>query len=95
MLQQSSPIRIFFVHLSMSFCGSYTSSVNNVSSNINMGISIVAAAGNERDDACDRSPASAPGVITVASSAQGDYVSFFMNGVSCVNILIRTEPAEL
>ena len=84
MLQQLSPIRIFFVHLSMSFRGLYTSSVNNMSSNIiNMGISIIAAAGNERDDDCDRSPASAPGVITVASSAQGDYVSFFMNCVSC------------
>ena len=73
--------------ISMSLGGYYTSSVNNVSSNIvNSGIPIVAAAGNDGDDACDYSPASAPGVITVASSAQGDYVSSFTNGGSCVDI---------
>ena len=72
----------------MSLSGSYTSSFNTVSSNIvNMGIPIVAAAGNNYGgDACDRSPASAPGVITVASSARGDDVSSFTNGGSCVNI---------
>ena len=74
--------------ISMSLSGSYTSSLNTVSSNIvNMGIPIVAAAGNNYGgDACDRSPASAPGVITVASSARGDDVSSFTNGGSCVNI---------
>ena len=71
----------------MSLGGFYTSSVNNVSSNIvNSGIPIVAAAGNDGSDACDYSPASAAGVITVASSAQGDDVSFFTNGGSCVDI---------
>ena len=73
--------------ISMSLGGSYTSSVNVVSSNIvNMGIPIVVAAGNDRGNACNYSPASAPGVITVASSAQGDDVSSFTNGGSCVNI---------
>ena len=71
----------------MSLSGPYTSSVNNVSSNIvNIGIPIVASAGNYEGDACDFSPASVPGVITVASSAQGDNVSSFTNGGSCVNI---------
>ena len=73
----------------MSLSGPYSSSVNNVSSNIiNMGISSIASASNRQSDACDRSPASAPGVITIASSAQGDHVSFFtkFNGGSCVNI---------
>ena len=71
----------------MSLGGSYTSSVNVVLSNIvNVGIPIVAAAGNNRGNACYRSPASAPGVITVASSARGDDVSSFTNGGSCVNI---------
>ena len=73
--------------ISMSLGGPYTISVNNVSSNIvNMGIPIIAAAHNFGVDACDYSPASAPGVITVASSAQGDHASFFTNGGSCVNI---------
>ena len=71
----------------MSLSGSYTSSVNVVSSNIvNMGIPIVAAAGNDRGNACNRSPASAPEVITVAGSAQGDDVYYYTNGGSCVNI---------
>ena len=73
--------------ISMSLGGPYTSSVNNVSSNIvNMGIPIVAAAGNDGDDACDYSPGSAPGVITVASSVRGDDVCSFTNGGSCVDI---------
>ena len=71
----------------MSLGGSYTSSVNVVSSNIvNMGIPIVAAAGNNRGNACNYSPASAPGVITVAGSARGDGVYYYTNGGSCVNI---------
>ena len=76
--------------ISMSLSGSYTSSVNNVSSNIvNSGIPIVASAHNYGDDdACDYSPASAPGVITVASSGQGDDVSPFINGGSCVDIFV-------
>ena len=72
----------------MSLSGPYTPLVNNMSNNIiNMGIPIVAAGGNNfGSDACDRSPANAPGVITVASSALGDYVSFFTNDGSCVDI---------
>ena len=73
--------------ISMSLGGPYTISVNNVSSNIvNMGIPIIAAAHNFGADACDYSPASAPGVITIASSAQGDYASSFTNSGPCVNI---------
>ena len=71
----------------MSLGGSYTSSVNVVSSNIvNMGIPIVAAAGNDRDDACYYSPGSAPGVITVAGSAPGDDVYYYTNCGSCLDI---------
>ena len=71
----------------MSLGGPYSTATNNVSSNIiKMGIPIVAAAGNKRDDACNYSPASAPGVITVAGSAQGDDVYYYTNGGSCVDI---------
>ena len=73
--------------ISMSLGGPYTPLVNNMSRNIiNTGIPIVAAAGNDGDDACNYSPGSTPEVITVASSAQGDDMSSFTNGGSCVDI---------
>ena len=73
--------------ISMSLIGGISYAVNNVTSTIvNMGIPIVAGAGNDKDDACNYSPASAPDVITVASSARGDNVSYFTNGGSCVDI---------
>ena len=73
--------------ISMSLSGGTTISVNNVSSNIvNMGIPIIAAAGNYESNACYRSPASAPGVITVAGSANGDDVYYRTNGGVCVDI---------
>ena len=75
------------VIISMSLGGGQTDLVNNMSSNIiNNGIPIVAAAGNDRDDACDYSPASTPEVITVAGSALGDDVYYSTNGGSCVDI---------
>ena len=73
--------------ISMSLSGLYTSSANVLLSNIaNVGIPIVAAAGNNRDDACYYSPASAKGVIVVAGSAQGDDVYYYTNGGFCVDI---------
>ena len=73
--------------ISLSLSGPYSTAANNVSSNIiNKGIPIVAATGNNRDDACDYSPASAPGVITVAGSASGDNVYYNTNGGPCVSI---------
>ena len=71
----------------MSLGGPYSHFINNISSEIvYIGIPIVAAAGNDRDDACNYSPASAPGVITVAGSAQGDDVYYYTNGGSCVDV---------
>ena len=73
--------------ISMSLRGPNADSVNNVSSNIvSMGIPIVAAAGNDQNDACNYSPASAPGVITVAGSALGDDVYYYTNCGPCVDI---------
>lgn len=51
-----------------------------------MGIPVVVAAGNHRQDACRYSPAQSYHAITVASSTAGDYPSFFTNYGSCVNI---------
>jgi serine protease len=51
------------------------------------GIHIVVAAGNENSDACNTSPASHPGVITVGATTKLDTKAPFSNWGSCVNIL--------
>ena len=71
----------------MSLGGPYSHAVNNFTSKIvNLGIPIVVAAGNEQNDSCNSGLASAPGVITVAGSAQGDHVYSYTNGGSCVDV---------
>ena len=73
--------------ISMSLGGSYSNALNSALLKvINKGIPVVAAAGNERDDACKYSPASTTGVITVGGSAKGDSVYYYTNGGSCVDV---------
>jgi len=48
------------------------------------GITVVAAAGNADTDACSRSPASEPGVLTVAASTAADTRAPFSNHGPCV-----------
>ena len=74
--------------ISMSLGGGYSSSVDTVLKNVlYKSIPIVAAAGNDEDDACLKTPASTSGVITVGGTGQGDDVYYFTNGGSCVDIL--------
>ena len=74
--------------ISMSLGGSYSGTVNNaLTSVINNGIPIVAAAGNERANACTRTPASNNGVITVGGSKNGGGMYYNTNGGSCVDII--------
>ena len=74
--------------ISMSLGGSYSRTVDNtLTSVINDGIPIVAAAGNERADACTRTPASNNGVITVGGSKNGGGMYYNTNGGSCVDII--------
>jgi len=47
---------------------------------------VTVAAGNSEDDACDYSPASAAGAITVGASTSADTVSYFSNHGQCVQI---------
>ncbi len=73
--------------VNMSLGGPVNTTQNNiVQSMTNNGITVVVAAGNESQNACNRSPASAPSAITVASSTSSDSRSGFSNFGSCVDI---------
>ena len=73
--------------VSMSLSGSFTQSVNDaVQALYRSGVPVVVSAGNGASDACRETPASAPDVITVAGSANGDGLYFATNYGSCVDI---------
>ena len=50
------------------------------------GVTVVAAAGNSDDDACNYSPARVPAVITVGSTTKNDSRSWFSNWGSCLDV---------
>ena len=69
----------------MSLGGGYSSSLNTASTNLhNAGVFVAVAAGNENQDACNVSPASASNVFTTASSTSSDAKSSFSNWGACV-----------
>ena len=71
----------------MSLGGGYSSALNTAVNNLaSSGVFVAVAAGNENQNACNVSPASASGVYTVASSTSTDAKSNFSNWGSCVNI---------
>ncbi|HEY0035766.1 MAG TPA: S8 family serine peptidase [Longimicrobium sp.] len=71
----------------MSLGGSANAPVNDaVAASIASGVVYAVAAGNNNSDACEKSPASAPGAITVASSTSTDARSSFSNWGSCVDL---------
>jgi subtilisin family serine protease len=71
----------------MSLGGGYSSSLNSAATNlINSGVFLAVAAGNESQDACNVSPASAPGTITVAASDSTDTRASFSNYGGCVDV---------
>ncbi|MDA1360499.1 S8 family serine peptidase [Glycomyces luteolus] len=71
----------------MSLGGGYSASLNNaVTSAVNSGVTFAVAAGNEDQDACNVSPASAPAAITVAASDDADTRAYFSNFGSCVDV---------
>ena len=74
--------------ISMSLGGSFSSSLNQVVTNVvNQGVPVVTSAGNDHGNACTKSPASNPGAITVGSTMIGDYINFNTNAGPCVDIL--------
>ena len=74
--------------ISMSLSGGYTESVDNlVTAIVQSNISIIVAAGNERNYACNYSPASNSLAITVGGSREGGGMYYWSNGGSCVDII--------
>lgn len=71
----------------LSLGGGFSFAMNDaVERAVAKGITVVVAAGNESTDACTRSPASAPNVITVGSTTINDQRSSFSNIGACVDV---------
>jgi subtilisin family serine protease len=70
----------------MSLGGGYSSSLNSATTNLaNSGVFVAVAAGNESQNACNVSPASAPGTYTSAASDRNDFRASFSNYGGCVD----------
>jgi subtilisin family serine protease len=70
----------------MSLGGGYSAALNQATTNlVNSGVFMAVAAGNESQDACNVSPASAPGTYTSAASDRGDARAYFSNYGGCVD----------
>ena len=73
--------------VNMSIGGSYSQSVNTaVSAAVADGITVVVAAGNNSEDACDYSPASAGSAITVQASTSTDARGSYSNYGTCTDL---------
>jgi len=71
----------------MSLSGAYSLSVNTAATNlVNSGVFLAVAAGNWNANACNYSPASAPGTITVGATDRNDARAPFSNYGGCVDI---------
>jgi subtilisin family serine protease len=71
----------------MSLGGGYSASINSATTSlVNSGIFVAVAAGNSSANACNYSPASASGVLTVAASTSTDARASFSNYGSCVEV---------
>jgi len=69
----------------MSLGGGYNASLNTAATNLaNSGVFLAVAAGNENQDACNVSPASASGVFTTAASTSTDAKASYSNWGTCV-----------
>ena len=70
----------------MSLGGGYSAALNQATTSlVNSGVFMAVAAGNESQDACNVSPASAPGTYTSAASDRNDVRASFSNYGGCVD----------
>jgi subtilisin family serine protease len=73
--------------VNMSLGGNRNEEINLLTSKlVNAGLVVVAAAGNSGSDACNFSPGSAPGVITVGATNTDDSRASFSNWGDCVDV---------
>ena len=71
----------------MSLGGGLNTSLNTAATNLaNSGVFLAVAAGNENQNACNVSPASASGTLTVAASTSSDAKASYSNYGSCVDV---------
>jgi subtilisin family serine protease len=71
----------------LSLGGPFTQAVNDAVTNLmSAGVFVAVAAGNSSADACDVSPASTPGVTTVAASTSTDSRASYSNWGACVDL---------
>jgi len=71
----------------MSLGGGYSSSLNTAATNLaNSGVFLAVAAGNENQAACNVSPASASGTLTVAATGSNDARASYSNYGGCVDV---------
>ncbi len=82
------------VVISMSLGGSKSKSFEKAVNNAAKTNIVVVAAGNQNDDACNYTPASAKDAITVGSSNYRDFRSSFSNIGKCVDIFAPGENIE-
>lgn len=66
--------------------GASTATDNAVQNAVNAGVTMVVAAGNENQNACNVSPARAANAVTVGSTTSSDARSSFSNFGTCVDI---------
>ncbi|MEU3597284.1 S8 family peptidase [Streptomyces sp. NPDC006798] len=67
--------------------GGYSAALNNAATNLaNSGVHTTVAAGNNNQNACNFSPASAPGALSVAASDSGDNKASFSNYGNCTDL---------
>ena len=72
----------------MSLGGGKSSALETAVANLVLdGVTVVVAAGNETQDACNVSPAGAPSAITVGATTSSDALAYYSNYGSCVDIL--------
>jgi subtilisin family serine protease len=71
----------------MSLGGGYSATVNSAATNlVNSGVFLAVASGNSNADACNFSPASASGVLTVNASTSTDARATYSNFGSCTEL---------
>ena len=82
----SHHVKPAIANMSLGYTGS-TSALDQATQNlVNLGVIVVAAAGNNASDACQMSPAKVAGVITVGGSTDADAMYSLSNFGSCVDV---------